>query len=155
MIKETLKHQLQEARPKLKIVSPLAYWVVLVMGWFNIILGATFIIGIDATRFTAPLLIVNEVLTFDFWGVVFILIGIIKLYSLKVNNWKLSRSTLFLGVSVKAAWMIALTIRSFISPGTLLLNILWVTVALLQIGAYIWFMPPSTESYKQLRKDRE
>lgn len=155
MIKKSLKHQIEKARPKLKVVSPLAYWVVLVMGWFNIILGTTFIIGIDATRFTAPLLIVNEILTFDFWGVVFIMIGIIKLYSLKVNNWKLSRSTLFLGVSVKGAWTIALTIRSFISPGTLLLNILWVTVALLQIGAYIWFMPPSAESYKQRRKDRE
>lgn len=152
---ENLKKQIEKARPRLKAVSPLAYWIVLVMGWFNIILGLTFIIGIDATRFTAPLLIVNELLTFDLWGVVFILIGLLKLYSLKVNNWKLSRSTLFLGVSVKAAWMIALTIRSFISPGTLLLNILWVTVALLQMGAYVWFMPPSTESYKQRRKDRE
>lgn len=152
---DKLKKQIEKARPRLKVVSPLAYWIVLVMGWFNIILGLTFIIGIDSTRFTAPLLIVNELLTFDLWGVVFILIGLLKLYSLKVNNWKLSRSTLFLGVSVKAAWMIALTIRSFISPGTLLLNILWVTVALLQMGAYVWFMPPSTESYKQRRKDRE
>lgn len=154
MSKETLKHQLEKARPKLKVVSPLAYWIVLVMGWFNIILGTTFIFGIDATRFTAPLLIVNELLTFDFWGAVFIFVGIMKLYSLRVNNWKLARSTLFVGVSIKAAWMIALTIRSFISPGTLLLNILWVTIAVLQIGAYIWFMPPSTDSYGQRRKDR-
>jgi len=149
-----IKHEIREARPKLRDVSPLAYWDVLVMGWFNIVLGATFIFGIDETRFAASLLIVNELFTFDFWGVIFILIGLLKLYSLRINNWKLSRSTLFLGVSVKAAWMIALTIRTFISPGTLFLNILWITIALLQIGAYIWFMPPSTASYNQRKKDR-
>jgi len=155
MSKETLRHQLDKARPKLKVVSPLAYWDILVMGWFNIVLGLTFILGIDSARFTASLLIVNDLFTFDFWGVVFIIIGLLKLYSLRINNWKLARSTLFIGVSVKAAWMIALTIRTFISPGTLFLNILWVTIALLQIGAYIWFMPPSTEAYGQRRKDRD
>ena len=150
-----LDTQIQHARPSLRSVSPLPFWVVLIMAIFNIFLGASFLFSVDAERVSAPLLIVNEIFTYQFWGIVFILIGLLKLWALKTNNWALTRSSLLVGVSVKAAWTVALTIRSFISPGTLLLNILWVTIALLQIGAYIWFMPPSTESYKQLRKDRE
>lgn len=149
-----IEKQIQKARPKLSVVSPMAYWIVLVMGWFNILLGLTFVLAIDATRFTASLIIVNDLLTFQFWGVVFMAIGILKLFSLRMNNWELARNTLFWGVSVKAAWMIALTIRTFVSPGTIFLNLLWITIALLQIGCYIWFMPPSTEGYKQRRTER-
>lgn len=155
MSKDTLRQELRDARPKLKAVSPLSYWIILVMGWFNIFLGSSFILAIDEAKFTASLLIVNDLLTFKFWGAVFIVIGILKLLSLKTNNWAFARNTLFIGVSVKAAWMVALVIRTFISPGTVFVSLLWVTIALLQIGAYIWFMPPSTEGYKQRREDRE
>lgn len=149
-----VKAELKQARPKLSLVSPLSYWVVKVMGLFNILLGTSFLFTLDEDRFTASLLIVNDVFTFKFWGIVFISLGLVKLYSLYANNWKLSRNSLLIGVFIKAAWMVALTIRTLISPGTLFLNLLWITVALLQIGAYIWFMPPSTEGYKQRREER-
>lgn len=138
-----LEKELQHARPSLRSVSPLGWWTVLIMGLFNLVLGTSLLTAIDQSRITASLLIVNEVLTYQFWGIVFIVLGLIKLYSLAVNNWKLARSSLFIGVSVKAAWMVALTIRTLVSPGTVFLNLLWVTVALLQMGAYIWFLPPA------------
>ena len=138
-----LDRELQHARPKLKVVSPLAHWVVVIMAIFNLCLGTSFLFAIDQNRVSASLLIVNDILTYKFWGIVFIAIGLIKLYAIFSNNWKLARNSLFLGVSVKAAWTVALTIRTFVSPGTVFLNVLWVTVALLQMGAYVWFLPPA------------
>lgn len=132
------------ARPRLKIVSPLSHWIVTIMAVFNLVLGASLLFAIDSSRFTASLIIVNDILTYQFWGVVFIAIGLLKLYSIYINDWNLSRKTLILGVSVKATWAVALTIRTFISPGTLFVNLIWVTIAALQMACYIWFMPPAT-----------
>lgn len=143
-----LGKELQKARPRLKVVSPLSHWVVLIMALFNIVLGISFLFAIDQNRLTASLIIVNDVFTFWFWGWVFIGIGLLKLYALVMNNWNLARRSLLVGVSVKAAWMVALTIRSFVSPGTIFVNVMWITIALLQMGTYIWFMPPDTNLLK-------
>lgn len=151
----TIKKQIQEARPKLRAVSPQAHWTVMVMGIFNILLSTSFLLLLDTDRFTAPLLIVNELLTFKFWGVVFGLLGVFKLYSLWANDWNLARRSLILGVSIKAAWAVALTIRTIISPGTAFLNLTWIALAVLQMGAYIHFMPPAMASYKQRKKERD
>lgn len=144
-----LEKQLREVRPRLRVVSPLSNWVVKVMGWFNIILGLSMIFSVDSDRFTASLFLVNEYTPFWAWGYVFLAIGITKLYSLAVNDWSLARKSLIMGVAVKAAWMVALTIRTFVSPGTAFLNLTWIAVGLIQMGAYIWFMPPSIQTNKQ------
>lgn len=150
-----LEKEIQKARPKLKVVSPLAHWIILIFAIFNVFLGVSFFFALDAHRVSAPLLIVNDILTYKFWGVVFIAVGLVKLFSLWTNNWALARQSLFVGVSIKAIWMVALIIRTFVSPGTVFLCLMWVALALMQIGTYIWFMPPSTESYKeQRRKER-
>lgn len=143
---------MRAARPNLKTVSPLAYWTVLVMAIFNILLGTSFVLALDQSRITASFIIVNDVLTFKFWGFVFIAIGLIKAYSLLTNNWKLARQSLIIGVSIKAMWAVALIVRALISPGTVFVGLLWVTIALLQMGSYIWFMPQITESGKQDKK---
>lgn len=136
-----LKHQLRKARPSLKMVSPLAHWTVMIMAVFNILLGASLLLLIDQNRLSAPLIIVNSLFTYKFWGIVFITIGVMKIYALLSNRWGLARLTLMLGVSVKAAWAVALIIRILVSPGTFFITLLWCTIALLQMGAYIWFLP--------------
>ena len=145
----TIEKQLREARPKLRVVSPLSSWVVKVMGWFNIILGLSVIFSIDSDRFTASLFLVNEYMPVWAWWYIFLLMGIVKLYALASNNWSLARKSLIMGVAVQAAWMVALTIRTFVSPGTALLNLTWVAVGLIQMGTYIWFMPPNIQTNKQ------
>lgn len=149
-----LIHEIRDARPNLKVVSPLAHWIVFLLGVFNILLGFTLMFGIDKSRLSASLIIVNEFTSYTFWGVVFILLGIFKLYSLKVNDWNLARKSLIIGVSLKAAWSVALIFRVFISPGTVFITLCWLCIAAMQMAAYIFFMPPSTEGYKQRRKDR-
>lgn len=119
----------------------MAHWTILVMAAFNILLGASLFLLIDAGRVSAPLIIVNSLFTYKFWGVVFIAIGLLKMYALYSNKWELARASLMIGVSVKAMWAVALIVRVLVSPGTLFLTLLWVTIALLQMGAYIWFLP--------------
>lgn len=138
-----LEKQLRKARPKLRYYNPQAWWTILVMAWFNLILGLSFITAIDESKITNSFLIVNDVLTFKVWGLIFISIGVAKLYSILSNRWELARSTLFVGVAVKAAWAVALIIRTLISPGTVFIDLLWITVAMLQMGAYIFFVPPN------------
>lgn len=139
--KSTLRQQLHKARPKLKSVSPLGYWTVMVMALFNLVFGASLFLLLDTGRVSAPLIIVNDFLTYKFWGVLFIAIGLMKMFALLTNRWELARTSLIVGVAIKAAWSIALIIRVLTSPGTFFVTILWLTVASLQMGAYIWFLP--------------
>lgn len=140
-----IHNKILHARPNLRNVSPLAYWIVLILGLFNIVLGVSLFFALDSSRFSSPLLIVNEVLTFHVWGVIFILLGLTKIWSLISNNWKLAKNTLIVGVIIKASWAIALTIRTLISPGTMFINIIWITLALIQTVTYIFFMPPNIQ----------
>ena len=139
---ETLKQKIREARPSLRAISPMSFWFIALMGAFNILLGISLFLTLDELRISAPLIIVNELLTYKLWGVVFITLGFVKLLTLRANNWKWARRSLILGVSLKATWMVALIIRALTSPGTVFLGLLWATVALTQIICYIFFLPP-------------
>jgi hypothetical protein len=141
-----LHKELREARPKLKFVSPLAHAVIMIFGFFNIFLGISLLFAIDQGRISSPLLIVNDVFNYRFWGVVFIFLGTFKLMSLKLNNWSMSRKSLLIGVAIKAAWALALIVRALSSPGTWLITLMWVALAAIQIVTFIYFMPPSIQS---------
>lgn len=151
-----LEKAIKLARPRMKAVTPLANSILTIYAFFNLFLGVSFILALDQSRLSsAPLLIVNDVFTYDFWGFVFVAIGILKLYSIKTNNWALARKSLLVGVAIKAAWAIALIVRSITSPGTWLITLMWLALAFVQIATFIFFMPPSVASYKQRREDRE
>lgn len=141
---ETQK-SIQHARPLLRLVSPLAHWIVFILALFNIVLGCTLFFALDQSRFTASLLIVNNIFTFQFWGVVFVALGLFKFWSLLTNNWRTARASLLIGVVIKSSWAITLTVRTFVSPGTLFLNFIWIALALVQAMTYIFFMPPSVQ----------
>lgn len=149
----TLEKKLQHARPQLKVVTPLAHWIIVVYAIFNILLGISFILALDQQKIVAPLLIVNEFFNYRFWGIVFIFVGLLKLFALKTNNWNLSRQSLLVGVSIKAAWALALIFRSLTSPGTWLVTIIWLALAAIQIVTFIFFMPPSIATNKQGKRD--
>lgn len=146
MDKHSIEKQIQHARPNLRTVSPLAHWILVIYATLNIALGISLILTVDQHRVSASLIIVNELFTYHFWGIVFILIGIFKFYAITTNNWLLARRSLLVGVSVKAAWAIALIVRILTSPGTVLITILWISLALIQIGTFIFFMPPAMSS---------
>lgn len=148
----TLEKQIQKARPLLKTVTPLAYWIITIYAYFNILLGISLFLAVDQNKLTASLIIVNDIFSYKFWGIVFMVIGILKLFALHTNNWKLSRQSLLVGVAIKAAWALALVVRSLTSPGTWLVSIIWIALAAIQIVTFIFFMPPSMATNKQEKR---
>lgn len=150
----TLEKQIQRARPLLKTVTPLAYWIITIYAYFNILLGISLFFAVDQSKITASLLIVNDIFSYKVWGIVFVLVGVLKLFALHTNNWKLSRQSLLVGVAIKAAWALALVVRSLTSPGTWLVSIIWIALAAIQIVTFIFFMPPSMATNKQSGRDK-
>ena len=148
-----LAKEIQKARPNLRTVTPLAHAVLVVYALFNIFLGISLFVTIDQSRVTAPLLIVNEVFNYKFWGIIFVLLGCVKLFAIKTNNWDLSRKSLLLGVAIKAAWALALVVRSTAHAGTWLITLMWLALAAVQIVTFIFFMPPAIQSDKQPEGD--
>lgn len=140
---EGLKKRIRQARPKLKEVAPHSFWFLLLMAGFNITFGVSLALAIDKERITSSLLIVNDYLTYEFWGIIFIVLGLTKIAAVVFNQWRLARVTLMAGVTIKAAWMVALAIRFLVSPGTILVAALWGTIALAQMLCYIFFLPPT------------
>lgn len=136
------RSQLQQARPRLRLVSPLVFWICVIYIILNLAIGLDFILEFDKLRVAASLIIVNNLTDYHFWGVVFLSLSGVKAYALWKNNWQLIRNMLLVGVAVKAAWAIALLVRIFIAPGTILIALLWVALAMIQIITYIFFMPP-------------
>lgn len=148
----TIEKQIQKARPLLKTVTPLAHWIITIFAYFNILLGISLFFAVDQSKITASLIIVNDIFSYRFWGVIFIAIGVLKIFALKTNNWDLSRKSLLVGVSIKAAWALALIIRSLTSPGTWLVTLIWFALAAIQIVTFIFFMPPAVATNKQEEK---
>jgi hypothetical protein len=136
-----IERKIRKAQPRLRKARPLPFWIILIFAFFNIAIGISLYLSFDADRITASLLVVNELFTFKAWGIVFVGVGLVKLYSLITNNWILARHSLLLGVFIKSAWAIALTVRAFTSSGTLLMDLLWVTLALIQIATFIFLVP--------------
>lgn len=135
-------HDLAKARPRLRYVSPLSFWIVMIYASLNLLIGLDFFLEFDKLRLVTSLLVVNSVTNYHFWAIVFTALGLAKFYSLFTNNWTLMKNLLLTGVAIKAMWAIALLVRVLIAPGTVLIALLWVALALVQIVTFIYFMPP-------------
>jgi hypothetical protein len=131
--------KIREVRPKLKTVSPLTAAIMLGYGVINILLGLGMLVYVNPSP-DAQFAIINDVVTFQVWGIIFILLGLTKLYGYFKNDWKLMKVSLVLGLVVKATWAIALFIR-FLDGGSILLLIVWLFFAYIQFVTYINFIP--------------
>lgn len=139
---ESLRKKLREARPRLRDVSPVSYWFIMLMGVFNLIIGIGFALATRGLNDDTIFGLISRVVPFWVWGVLFFGLGVAKLWSLKTNNWKWSRYTLLAGVALKSGWAVALMLRTIENPGNIFLTMTWTTVAITQIICYIHFLPP-------------
>jgi len=134
------------ARPRLRIVSPLAYWITCTLGAINVALGIAMFFLLDQARFNNSLLIVNTLLTFKFWGIAFFSLGVFKLLSLKWNDWDFTMTCLKAGVVLKSTWAIGLLMRTFVAPVTVLFDLIWVGLTLIEVATFVFFMPPGVQA---------
>lgn len=139
-ITKKLDH-LNENTPRLRSLAPLSFWIVFVFATLNLLIGISLYTTADTGRLSAPLIIVNDILSYKLWGVLFVLLGIGKYASLYYNKWDLTKKLMLGGVVMKSAWSIALIIRVFVSPGSILVALLWFALMAIQIFTVIYFVP--------------
>lgn len=150
-----LHKELHDLRPPLRKVAPLSYWITVAYVIMNIIIGLSLAIAFDSHRVVATLLIVNNITTYQFWGLIFILLAAGQWFSIFKNEWKWTKKSLLAGVIVKSAWAIALLVRALTSTGTLLIALPWVTLAMIQALTIIFFLPPVYDFRKRGDEDHE
>lgn len=140
-----IARKLRGLRPKLKEIAPLPAAIMRGYIAVNLILGAGLMSFTNPTGVPFP--IVNNVLTFQVWGMVFIALGLFKLYSYLRNDFDLMKISLVIGLVVKSTWAVALIIRAFDGGGLLLLAI-WLFFAYVQGMTYMHFIPTLTQKDK-------
>lgn len=140
---------IKKARPRLSLISPLVSKIIIGFIVMNLLIGFSLISKVG--YITNGLVIAPNELIFQMWGVVFVLLGITKLYAYIKNNWQMLRYILVVAVFIKLIWAIALTVRyitgEFDNPFVL---IIWIFITHVQAMAYIHFMP----TQKQSRENR-
>ena len=146
-MRDKLVDQIRAARPSLRLVSPISYWFVILMGVFNVLLGIAFITSLSELTNDLALRAVSKIIPFDMWGFLFILLGVAKLYSIITNSWSIARYSLLAGVLLKSVWAVALVIRSFYEEDCLLTTYMWISMAITLIICYIYFLPPTEPRY--------
>ncbi len=135
---EDLKQALKEARPKLSEIAPLTSAICWGYVAVNLILGLGMIFIYQGT--IAPISIAS-ILSYPMWGSLFVLAAVVGGYGLLTNNWKLTRHAQLYGLALKAVWAIALIIRCFEYPQTILITAVWIFFAYIQAATYVYFLP--------------
>lgn len=128
---------LRSVRPKLKLVAPLTNAICWVYAIANILIG----MGMYLFYETRIPLVVANIFTYQQWGILFGITGLLSLYALSKNEWHMTRKLLVIGLGLKAIWGIALVIRCISSPPTILITLVWLSFVCIQAATYIYFLP--------------
>lgn len=138
MSKEELQQAIKEARPPLSVVAPLTNAICRGYVAVNIAIGLGMILLYAPTT---DIVIVNNLFTFDFWGAVFIILGLTQWWGLHKNDWQFSKFSLLLGLAVKSCWFVALAVRVLENPSAIVITLVWLFFAYVQAMTYIHFLP--------------
>jgi hypothetical protein len=132
-----IDRKIQGLRPKLYKVAPLTHAICWGYAINNIMLG----LGMFFLYETSIPLVVTNILSFQAWGTLFFIIGLVSVFGLIKNNWYIVRNIQLVGLSLKAIWAIALIIRCFSAPQTILITLVWFFFVYIQTMTYIYFIP--------------
>lgn len=134
----SLTTQLRRARPRLRVVAPLTWSIC----WGYVVVNLLIGVGLYLTyRPSSQILIINNVFTYQVWGIIFIALSLAKAYGLVTNRWSLVKNMLISGLLVKAFWLAALIQRSIVDPRTMLITAIWLFFAYIQAVTYVYFTP--------------
>jgi len=125
-----IDRQLKEVRPSLRLVAPHTFYTGLGFAVFNIVMGAI------SFNYLSSRLTLIGVVGIKTWAVLFECIGLLFFYSLVINNWRLLRQLMLIGICVKTAWLMEL-----LADQKFVLSTLWLLILYLQCLNYIYFTP--------------
>lgn len=121
---------------KRAILYPLISYIMRGFVVFNIILGVGLISNIART---AQFFIINDIFTYQFWGLLFLANGLVQLYTLVRHNDKIIRVSLVSGMVLQTFWMVALAVRQFESfDSNIFLLIFFGIILYIKFGVYLY-----------------
>lgn len=132
-----IKKEIVHARPRLKEIAPLTNYISWGYAITNIALG----IGMMTLYDTSIPIAVASILSYFWWGTIFMGLGVFKAYALLTNRWMAVKNAHLFGLVLKSVWAIALVIRCFEAPQTIIIAIVWFFFAYIQAGVFIYFLP--------------
>lgn len=127
--------RLKEIRPSLKQIAPQTYWSSIGFGLFNVIIGLALI-----TNNVLVTLHVVGIIPLNIWGVIFLIHGMLMLFAIATNSWKMARVMHSIAIVIKGAWWCELLAIVLTGKGAILLYI-WSLLLFLQITIYYYFTP--------------
>lgn len=133
-----IQQKIALARPPLSKVSPLAFFICWGYVVVNIILG----LGMIFLYSTPVPIAVASILPYWAWGVAFLGVSVLTSYGLVTNKWEITRGSQIYGLVLKGIWGVALVIRCFYEPRTILITGVWLFFTYVQAAVYIHFFPP-------------
>jgi len=135
--------------PRLNQVEPIISKMVVAFAVFNLVLG----VGLySLAARTLNFFIINDLFSEQFWGVLFFLTGVGLGVGYIINNWKLIRVTLVVGLTLKFFWLLALATRQIENFDTnIFLLLFFFFVAVTQFVIYLHF-PDKKEVDKWAQK---
>lgn len=134
-----------QARPRLSTVAPLTYAICWGFAVVNILLG----LGMFFLYQTPIPLTVANILSYQQWGILFLGVGVLSIYTLLRNYWWATKNLMFAGLTLKAVWAVALIIRCIDAPPTILITAVWLFLAYVQAVTYIYFLPKNGAGKKE------
>lgn len=126
----------------LKQTAPIVYSICRGFAVVNISLGLGFIF---LYKPNAASIVVANILTYQEWGIAFLITGLLTAWGLYFDDWDLTRKTQLAGITIKTIWEIALIIRSITAPTTFLIAAVWLFLAYIQSVVYIHFPHKPTD----------
>ena len=96
---------IKDIRPKLRHVAPQTYWASIGFGIFNIVIGIS-IMNISVLVHLSLLGFVP----IQVWGLIFFIHGLGLITGIVINNYRMIRRLLAIGIILKSSWLIELLI---------------------------------------------
>lgn len=148
MSEQELKQAILKARPKLSQIAPLTYSICWGYAIMNLVLGAgMYVLYRPSIQGQAAPISIADILSYQIWGFLFFALGVVTVFTLITNHWKATRQFQLVGLLFKAVWAIALLIRCFQEPQTILITSVWLLIAYVQAMVYIYFLPIPKADY--------
>lgn len=120
-------------RPPLRKVSPHTFWLSLGFGVFNILTGYFL--------FNSTILVtlqVVSIISLQAWALIFVIHGLLMLYSLFTNNWWLTRMLNLAGVGIKTAWLLEILAVTVIGRNPFLLLVFSLVLFFQLVNCRLW-----------------
>lgn len=138
--------------PKLRAVRPKSALAMKIFGTLNVVLG--FSLYFQTARTHPSFFIINHLLDYQFWGVIYFSVGVLMLSSYIFNSWAIMRWSLLASLAIEFYWSFAFIVRQLIDPGeNIILAILFATLAAVQIVSFIAF--PVYKKFKLRKQNNE